>query len=102
MFEGLLDSLGYVFLDDSILLASPPIRDLREAGAAEVCIQYRIRAPIGREKREQVLDPALLERASEMIHSRLGKISPQDRRQDVHRNVLKSTCRSGKLCEMRR
>ena len=89
MFQRLLDGLGDVLLDDSILLAGPPIRDLREAGAAEVCIQYRIRAPVGREETEQILDPALLERASEMIHRRLGKIGPQDCRQDVHRNVLK-------------
>ena len=89
MFEGLLDGLGNVLLDDSILLAGPPIRDLREAGATEVCIQYRIRALVGREETEQVLDPALLERASEMIHRRLGKVGPQDCRQDVHRNILK-------------
>jgi len=43
---------------------------------------------LGGKKREQVLYPALLERASEMIHRRLGKIGTQDRRQDVHRNVI--------------
>ncbi|KAH9008487.1 hypothetical protein EDB83DRAFT_2323089 [Lactarius deliciosus] len=59
--EGLLDGLYRV------LLAGPPIHDLR----AEVCIEYRIRA---------VLDPALLERASEMVHRCLSK--------DVHREVF--------------
>ena len=88
MFEGLLDGLGNVFFNHSILLAGPPIRDLRKAGATEVCIQYRIRAPVGREENKQVLDPALLERASEMLHRCLGKVSPQDRCQDVHRDVF--------------
>ena len=68
MFEGLLDGLCDVFPDDCVLLAGPPIRDLRETSAAEVCIEYRIRALVGREEGVQVLDPALLERASEMIH----------------------------------
>lgn len=88
MFDGLLDSLGDVFLDDRVLLAGPPIRDLRKTGAAEVCIEYSIRAFVGREEGEQVLDPALLERASEMIHRCLSKIGPQDHREDVHRDVF--------------
>ncbi|KAH8980793.1 hypothetical protein EDB92DRAFT_1973941 [Lactarius akahatsu] len=59
--EGLLDGLGDVFLDYRVLLVGPPIHDLR----AEVCIEYRTCV---------VLDPALLERVSEMVHRCLSKV----------------------------
>ena len=88
MFDGLLDGLGDVFLDECVLLAGPPIGDLRETGAAKVCIDYRIRTLVGGKEGKQVLDPTLLERSSEMIHRCLSKVGPQDHRQDLHRNVF--------------
>lgn len=85
--QGLLDGLANVFLDDRVLLACPPIRDLREACGAEMRIEDRIGAPVWLEEYEQVFDAALLERTGEMVHRRLGEVGAKDRRQDVHRDV---------------
>src|SRR5216683_2307196 len=86
-FKGVLDGLGDLLLDERVLLARPPVRDLRQARAAKVRVDDGIRAPVGREEHEQVFDAALLEHAGEMVHRRLGDVGTQDRRQDVHREV---------------
>lgn len=78
--QGLLDGLANIFLDDCVLLACPPIRDLREACAAEMRIEDRIRAPVWLEENEQIFDAALLERTGEMVHRRLGEVGAKDRR----------------------
>jgi hypothetical protein len=67
---------------------------LREARAAEVCVEHRGRAAVRREKDEEILDPGLLERGGEMIHRRLGNIDTQDRSQHVHREICKNSNRA--------
>ena len=78
--QGLLDGLADIFLDDCVLLACPPIRDLREACAAEMRVEDRIRAPVWLEEYEEIFDAALLERTGEMVHRRLGEVGAKDRR----------------------
>lgn len=88
-FYGLFDGLGNLFLDACILLARPPVCDLRKTRAAEVRVEQCVRTFVWREENEQVFDPALLERPGNMVHRRLGDIRAQDHRQDVHRNVCR-------------
>lgn len=48
--DGVFDGLADVLFDERVLLARPPVRDLREASATEVRVEDRVGAPVCREE----------------------------------------------------
>ena len=77
----LLDHLDNFIPNDRVLAFGPPVCDLRQACLAEVLVEHRRLALVGREEREQILDTTLAEGASEMIHAVVGEIGAEDGRQ---------------------
>ena len=66
--ELLLELLNDAILEGRVLALRPPLCDLRQAGLAEVLIERLVVTLIRREKEEEVLDAASLERACEVLH----------------------------------
>lgn len=85
--QRLLDSLRDSLLERSVLLLSPPLCNLGQAGLTEMFVNELVLALVGREERKQVSDPAFSNGGGQVVNGLLRQEGAEDDGDDVNRNI---------------